>query len=360
MEHHQNHYVPLGHKPAFDGLRAFAVLLVAGVHSRPRIIPGGSVGVDIFFVLSGFLITTLLMEERDRNGHIAYRKFYARRALRLIPALAAILTAVSAYALLVATPQMRTSALREVVAAGSYTRTLNIWKGTDGTLLGHTWSLALEEQFYLLMPVVLAAGIRKGKTATKTIIGLGICATIIATSRNIGLEGPGMLWLQRPEALLLGSAAALVRRDHQQLIKATATRYATQITTTTVAGLAAVAMWNGADDKHSIGFTIAAALSVALILCLAENETSPIATAFSNNKATWFGRRAYGFYLWHMPILRLGDDHLHGINTPARIGISLAAALAATIISYEIIERPALKLKTRFQAPDRKPTTNNQ
>ena len=103
----------LGYRRSLDGTRALAVLLVAGVHTHPRLVPGGSIGVDVFFVLSGFLITTLLVEELDTQGRISIGSFYARRALRLLPALFGLLFVVTAWALLVAAPDTRRRALRE-------------------------------------------------------------------------------------------------------------------------------------------------------------------------------------------------------------------------------------------------------
>ena len=157
----------LGYQPALDGMRALAVVLVAGVHTHPRLVPGGSIGVDAFFVLSGFLITTLLVEELDTRGHISSGRFYARRALRLLPALAGLLFVVTGWAVFVAAPNTRHNALLEVAAAASYTRNFTWWSHVPGTLLGHTWSLAVEEQFYLVWPVLLGLSLRPRRSGMR-------------------------------------------------------------------------------------------------------------------------------------------------------------------------------------------------
>ena len=206
----------LGYRPSLDGVRAMAVLMVVGVHTHPRLVPAGSIGVDIFFVLSGFLITTLLVEELDGRGRIAVGRFYARRALRLLPALFGLLAVVTAWALLVASPDTRHNALSEVAAAASYTRNLTWWANVPGTLLGHTWSLALEEQFYLIWPVILVICLRprRSSTALTAIFVAGF--VVVSALRMSHVVGPAALLIGRPDALLLGAAVALLRRDHPQ------------------------------------------------------------------------------------------------------------------------------------------------
>lgn len=147
----------LGHRRWLDGLRGVAILLVLGSHFG--LVRGGFLGVDVFFVLSGFLITTLLAEEWRRDRAIDLPRFYLRRALRLLPAYLALL-AVCAAATAAGSPARRADGFREVLVAGAYVSNWPTLHQTALPRLGHTWSLAVEEQFYLAWPVVLLALLR--------------------------------------------------------------------------------------------------------------------------------------------------------------------------------------------------------
>lgn len=342
----------LGTRPSLDGVRALAVLLVAGVHTRPKLLPGGSIGVDVFFVLSGFLITTLLLEELDTNGRIHFGRFYARRALRLLPALAGLLAVVLAWALFVASPSTRHDALREVVAAASYTRNMPWWDGVPGTLLGHTWSLALEEQFYLVWPVLLAVLVRPRRPATALSAVFVVAWVAVGALRLAEVAGPGLFWVQRPEALVLGAAVALFRRRHAASWEGH--RIAPSATAGVVVGavgLVALALWDGADRMFGIGFSLAAVAAVLLVLGLVLLEERGAARLFTARPVVAFGRMSYGFYLWHMPVLRWVDDRLVGRSAMVRLPIGLGLALVATVLSYRFLERPALRWKDRFRPP---------
>ena len=342
----------LGYRPGLDGMRAVAVLLVAGVHTHPRLVPGGSIGVDAFFVLSGFLITTLLVEELDTLDCIFFGRFYARRALRLFPALLGLLAVVTLWAVLVAAPDTRHKALLEVLAALSYTRNFTFWSHVPGPLLGHTWSLALEEQFYLVWPLLMTALVRPGQSAMRLVRGFVGIFVVFGTLRMCHFTGPGLVFIMRPEALMLGAAVALVRREHgHRWTGEEGRRWAAWGVTIGGAGLVVLGAWNGADNFFSAGFSIAALCSAALILGLVVLDDSGPARAFTGRTLVAFGRMSYGFYLWHLPVLRWTDDRLVGRSAMVRVPVGLGLALAATLVSYRVLERPALRLKRRFLAP---------
>jgi peptidoglycan/LPS O-acetylase OafA/YrhL len=346
----------LGYRPSLDGLRAFAVLLVFGVHTHPRLVPAGSIGVDIFFVLSGFLITTLLVEELDRRGRVSIGRFYIRRALRLLPALFALLAAVALWALLVAAPDTRDSALREVLAAGSYTRNLTWWAHTPGTLLGHTWSLALEEQFYLVWPLLLTLCLRPRRSSAWLALVFAGAFVVLSVLRTAHFAGPGALFIGRPEALLLGAALGLLRRDFGGLWSGpAAARRAGPAVLIGIAGLVAIAAWDPGDDAFGIGYTVAALAAALLIFGLVTSHEGGFGRGFAWKPAVALGTISYGFYLWHLPILRWTDDRLVGEPAIVRIGLGFVLVLTASLASYRLIERPALRLKSRFAAP---PTTS--
>src|SRR5262249_40120198 len=146
----------LGYKPSLDGVRAFAVLVVMAWHADIRLFRGGNVGVDVFFVLSGFLITTLLIEEWNRSFQINLKYFYARRALRLLPALLGLLIFLEAVALIRLHGSYFWTVQKSIVAALFYCA--NWMRVADNASMGpipHTWSLSVEEQFYFLWPPIL-------------------------------------------------------------------------------------------------------------------------------------------------------------------------------------------------------------
>jgi peptidoglycan/LPS O-acetylase OafA/YrhL len=342
----------LGYRPGLDGLRALAVLLVAGVHTHPRLIPSGAIGVDVFFVLSGFLITALLVAELDDNGHIAIGHFYARRALRLLPALFGLLVVVTAWAVVIASPDTRHRALQEVLAAASYTRNLTWWAHVPGPLLGHTWSLALEEQFYLVWPLMVIVCVRAGRS-TRSLTGVFLAAFVALTVLRVaGFAGPGALFIGRPEALLLGATLALIRRDHSdQWTDPSRTRLAVAVGSVILIALAAT---DGADAPRGIGYTLAAVAAAATIWGVVVLGEHGVGRVFAWRPAVAFGRVSYGFYLWHLPVLRWTDDHVHAPGL-LRIPLALAAALAATVLSFHLLERPALRVKAKLKPRNPRP-----
>src|SRR6266700_848849 len=154
-----NHF-HLGYRRWLDGLRGLAILMVLAFHLG--FVPGGFLGVDVFFVLSGFLITTLLAEEWQARGSISLKHFYLRRALRLLPALAVLLT-VCALAKLLTRPWSETVAFgKEIVGVAGYLANWPSLHGVPMRTLGYTWSLSVEEQFYLLWPILFLGMLRLG------------------------------------------------------------------------------------------------------------------------------------------------------------------------------------------------------
>lgn len=210
----------LGHAPALDGIRGIAILLVFTAHT---LIPasgrfdGGTLGVDLFFVLSGFLITTLLIDEWD-NGGISFSRFYSRRARRLLPALIFLLGFYGLIKLL-AQPDRWAHTLLEFVARLSYLANVIVAVGHQNDLLGfnfgHLWSLAQEEQFYLLWPPLLLLALRKGARPLTVLWLTGAVVVAINIDRVITLHtNPGRVWVSpdtHGDPILFGCAAAVIR-----------------------------------------------------------------------------------------------------------------------------------------------------
>ena len=348
----------LGYRPALDGLRALAILPVVVFHSTySRILPGGANGVDLFFVLSGFLITTLLLEEHALDGRISIGHFYARRAVRLGPAL---LLFVAAAALFSFTPwHGATGSPAEIgrfsLALLTYTANwvLALQTMTWPAFLGHLWSLSVEEQFYLVWPLVLTLVIRQRVRAMRLVVVLLAVIAALSLWRAI-------LWHLthdvhrvifgtdcRANGILLGAVVALLLR--------TDSRRAT--TFAPVAGLAALLLYvslSASLEQPShvwlLGLKSVELASGVLVLALAADPLGRWHAPLAWPMMTWIGRRSYGIYLWHVAGLWGGLQLFPGsraVATVAGVGITLAFAS----LSYECVERPALKLRRRFERP---------
>jgi peptidoglycan/LPS O-acetylase OafA/YrhL len=240
----------------------------------------------------------------------------------------------------------------EVLAAASYTRNLTVWSHVPGVLLGHTWSLAVEEQFYLVWPVLIAMLVRPRRNAAWLVAAFALCFVVFGALRVAHHPGIGLLFIMRPEALLLGAALALVRRDRGgSWTGERAHRVASACIVVGGVGLVVLAMWDGADSFFSVGYSLAALFASALILGLVVHGEGGPARPFTHRWAVGLGKVSYGFYLWHMPVLRWTDDRLVGRTALIRVPLGLGVALVATLVSYRLLERPALRLKARVQSP---------
>jgi peptidoglycan/LPS O-acetylase OafA/YrhL len=354
------------HQPALDGIRACAVAGVLVFHARPDWLRGGFLGVDAFFVLSGFLITGLLLGERERTGRIRLGPFWGRRARRLLPALLVVLVAVAVVSRYVLSAEELPGLRLDALAALGYVANWRmIFRGGDyfaqtapASPLQHTWSLGIEEQFYLLWPllVVLATLLRRrARAAIVTISLAGIAASTMASVLlyHPGSD-PGRVYYgtdTRASALLVGCAlAALVsgRRVRPNWLL-------------TLAALDAAALlacaWAGAngDDAwlYQGGLT---GLAVAVAVLIAHLTAAPDgigARLLSLPPVAWLGRVSYGVYLWHWPLfqwLNADRTHLSGVALfAARIGVTVAIAAA----SFYLLEQPIRRGPSRRGRPVR-------
>ena len=301
----------LGYRPALDGLRAVAILSVMAGHTWGWLLPGGFVGVDIFFVLSGFLITTLLLEERERTGRISLRLFYARRALRLLPALAALVVAVVIWILLTSPTPLREATIHGLPAVVFYVSNLvwGLWHVNLG-LFGHTWSLSLEEQFYVMWPAVLLAllSFRRGARSILTLCLLAIAAAMILrweiSRRNMTEDGLRRLTNLRIDVLLVGCALALAAaRGWLARIPRWLAPVAVLVSVGVLVFFAAFVPRGFNDPRfYRGGFTLIAIATAVLIAGIVHIPSRPLIWVLSLPVMVWIGRISYALYLWHTPI----------------------------------------------------------
>jgi peptidoglycan/LPS O-acetylase OafA/YrhL len=356
------------HVPALDGLRGAAVVAVLLYHGG--YLEGGYLGVDLFFVLSGYLITSLLLAEERATGTIRLRAFWVRRIRRLVPAVLLVLVGVALYAWLEATPVDLYTIRRDGLATLFYVANWNtILRGVsywDISLapspLQHTWSLAIEEQFYLLWPLVVVGVARLGRAAAPRRL-LWLCGGLAVVSAGMFVAFPllGMSTTRayegtdtRATALLLGAAWAAYRMtgDTDRTVRDGRRRRArlfahSSWTTEVVAIVAVVGLglaWLGLSGEGRLvyrgGLPLASLLAAVVIAAVADGSSTVLTRAFSWAPLRGIGLISYGLYLWHWPVYLVVDETRTGRDGLALLGLRLAVSLAIAVASYWLVEQP--------------------
>jgi peptidoglycan/LPS O-acetylase OafA/YrhL len=357
----------LGHSPALDGLRGLALVLVLVYHftgvGGP--LPGGWCGVDIFFVLSGFLITALLLDERRLHGRVSLGRFYARRGLRLLPALFVMLGIWVVLLLLfhdstwiAATPNngKRGGPVDVLPALGHVALVLTygvnwlhaLWHGYAP--LGHLWSLAVEEQFYLVWPMTLLFFLRlpSGKRVWP-VLGLAFVSAALPFFLYDGGAGKNRIYFgtdTRAVGMLLGAAAALIW--HHRRARGLAARLPGARAWAGAAFVGAIAVYLANLPAKFLVAPALLGLAVAQVVpYLVDHPSSVMARALSPRPLVWIGKRSYALYLWHY----LWATWTHPLPLAYGMPLGVAGALACTVLSWRYVETPALRYARRFQPP---------
>jgi peptidoglycan/LPS O-acetylase OafA/YrhL/lysophospholipase L1-like esterase len=346
----------LPYVPALDGIRALAVAGVLLYHGEVARVPGGFVGVDVFFVLSGYLITSLLLAEMGGTGRIDLRRFWARRARRLLPAaflVIAVCVVVAAVFLPEGAGRTRSDALwsfvylnnwHEILAAHSYFAAFE-----RPSLLQHLWSLAVEEQFYLLWPLALAACLaRLGRRGTVAVTAAGAVASALAMALLMHPGGdPSRVYFgtdTHASGLLIGALLAFAW-PMGGFRSAPPPRAVALLDAAAVIGLASVlgamASFRDYDPQVYRGGLFAVSAGAALLIAAAVHPACRVARSLGVAPLRWVGQRSYGIYLWHWPVMALsrpGLDLAWSRWLLVPLQIALAVGLAA--ISYRWVEQP--------------------
>lgn len=351
----------LTYVPALDGLRGLACLLVICFHLYPETLSGGYFGVDIFLVLSGFLITSLLLHEWDDTGHIDLKCFFARRVLRLMPAFVTMLVTcwvVACCRVPAAEMVMYTKALFLNLIGQS--NRIDLMGDCFVAPYAHTWSLAIEDQFYVLWPViactVLTQNISRRWMVFLMVLGITGCAGARIWIAFNGRGGPEMsVGLQnRADALLLGCLISMLavwnmlprgRWFRIALRAAAVCMWGLLIFTCRYATPQAPYLFRGVLTLFAIGTAIC-------VLDLVVGRPKIIGWLLENRALRGIGRLSYGLYLWHWPVLIVVYSFLPPKTDPKFFtkfcivrAIALVCFLAAALVSYYVIERPFLRLR---------------
>jgi peptidoglycan/LPS O-acetylase OafA/YrhL len=350
--------------PFLDGLRAISILMVLGFHQMGRIservsnIFSGWAGVDVFFVISGFLITSLLRQEEKDHGSFSLRRFYLRRCARIWPAY---------YAFLVVVILTNWSDLASVATAAVYLTNYDLALGWGHSHnVEHVWSLAIEEQFYLCWPIILALA---GRRAVPIAGGL----IVAVWTWRIGLLLGGVPWLRltgaldtRLDSLMIGCLAALLwaRPGTRQRIRRVLAGPGVPLLVVAALLCCAQTLGHPSDPSLQTRFLIWAVrlplftlLVAVLILALLCHPNTIITRALSQPALVWFGRLSYSLYLWHsFAFAYLWPTVRHGLlpsvaSSPwVAEACRLVLALFLASVSYYLVEKPFLSLKKRWES----------
>ena len=353
-------YVP--YNAGIDGLRAIAVVAVIAYHSGITRFSGGFLGVEIFFVISGYLITALLLGEYESNQRIDIKRFWNRRARRLFPALIAYIGGATALAYLTARDVIPTKG--EILSALGYIYNwFSIFQDvsyTDGferkNFFHHLWSLAVEEQFYLIWPLLLWGMLSlAGKRFTFALVIAGIIgSSVLRWVLYEPFSDPLRVYYgtdTRASALLIGAAVAFMWRPWQSNRPAITTPNALSKTFVFVVGSASVAGLIWANMHYALfypyidslfrgGMLITSALT-ALVIVVSVTPQSVLSKILGIRPLQWIGKRSYGLYLWHWPVFQLTRPRVDvDIDGWQLFLVRIIVTLVIVEISYQFIERP--------------------
>lgn len=339
----------LGDRPALTGLRALAAVAVVAVHAGIPGIRGGAVGVTVFFALSGFLITTLALQELENGGRIDLLRFFGRRFLRLAPALALVVLGVIVLHFLGRVVGTDADGLAAALLyVSNWVRAL-----TDHPMgmLGHTWSLSVEGQFYLLWPPLLWGGYRwRGRTGVLiAAVTLAAISLIVRLSLWGGPDSYSRIYNGTDTAadqLLWGCALATVAPQAAAGLR--------QQRWITAGGLSAVLLLGYVGHNSvaltrewmSWGYTALGISSSVLVAAVVAN--APFTRVLAVRPIVWLGKMSYGVYLWHIPVILSMPSFLRqDPEWKLRFPLTLAVSLALAVGSYYLCEQP---LQRRYRA----------
>lgn len=344
--------------PGLDGLRALAVLAVIFYHLHTQWAPGGLLGVTMFFVLSGYLITDILLAQWDRTGRFDMKDFWVRRAKRLLPAMLAVVLATVLWSILVDRSRLP-AMLGDVPAALLYYS--NWWLifhevsyfESFGPLspLGHLWSLAVEEQFYIFWPVLLGIGLilaqkNRGKLAL-VLAGLSLASALAMGIMYQPGQDPSRVYYgtdTRLFSLLIGAALAVVWPSRK--LKTNISRSATKtldVTATICLIVIAVLIFKSNDYGTFLyrGGMVLLSLATTILVAALAHPACRLGRVLGAKPLRWIGARSYGLYLWHYPVIVLTTPLVNtGGPNMTRILLQLLVSFVLAELSYRYVEQP--------------------
>ena len=352
----------LGYRPPLDGVRGFALISIMVFHSflntsHPVPVPGSFVSVDMFFALSGFLITTILAQEWLAKGRIDLLAFYIRRALRLFPALIVFLLLMGIFSYLGVFVGDMSFVRRQVVWTALYGQNWHEVFEPGLSALSHAWTLSVEEQFYVLWPLVLwgLLALRRSRVVTVgLVLGLALVSVIVmavvgegssVTSNFHAIYGTDA----RAHGLLLGSALGLAAAFG--LFPRAGRRWPTLVGWVGAAYFViGFATFDVGSPFNTRGVYAAAGLATVMIIFSVVHEPDGLlARVFGSRLLVAAGRVSYGGYLWHLPVFYFLTEDRTGLSYWPLLVLRFVVTFTLAYASFVLVERPALRFKRRFE-----------
>ena len=346
----------LTYMPALDGLRAVSILGVLFNHGGFGWSVGGFISVNVFFVLSGFLITTLLMTEWRRHGTIRLRAFWARRARRLLPALFVLLGVIGIYALYFAPAGSQSSLFGDGISTLFY---FNNWhqivagqsyfaQVSNPSPLLHTWSLAIEEQFYIVWPLVVLGVLKVWRSPRVllgiTVLGVAASATAMALMFHPGTD-PSRLYYgtdTRAQDILVGATLGILLIGSEPAVG----RRARAGFSWLAVAAAVVFVWewskinSGPSFPYRGGFLLVDMMVGLVILGVNKAPSGVPSRILSFRPLTFIGRISYGLYLWHWPVFLVLDNQRTGLEGYSLFALRVTATFVVAVVSWYLVEMP--------------------
>jgi len=347
----------LSYMPGLDGLRALAVTAVLLYHAGVSQVAGGFLGVEVFFVISGYLITCVLLADRDNNGRVRLRHFWFRRARRLLPALFVLLLVTLGVAVIFYPSEVIELRSDTLAALGYATnwyliadhQSYSEFVGRPPLLL-HLWSLAIEEQFYLVWPLVLAllvGRLHRAGIVMLLVAGAAASTLLMAVLWHPGVEPTRVYYGTdtRAAGLLVGAALAFVWAPWSVTRPAAGRRLALGLDAVGVGAIAALLYMHLQLDQYETllyrgGFALVAVLT-ALTIAVAVHPRAHLGRILGLQPLRWLGTRSYAVYLWHWPVFMLTRPNVDvSMDGAELLVLRLGITFTLAEISYRLVEKP--------------------
>jgi peptidoglycan/LPS O-acetylase OafA/YrhL len=356
--------VDFKHTPALDGVRGIAILIVMVYHLEwlfpglHEYVKGGFLGVDVFFVLSGFLITSILLSEQDKTGGISLKKFYLRRCLRLIPAFWLFLIGLYIFGTYLL-PEFQAGLVygrNDFLFAVTYT--MNWFSASNHSFdsnLNHVWSLSIEEQFYILWSLILwKAFADNTKRRFILYLTLGFVAALCVSRAVRALTGADLRTLYystdtRIDSILIGCAASMIYMWKMVSPEFLSRMWFPIVSLLALASSLVVLVLSSHEGRNLYisGLPIFNISIAILIFWLVNRKGTAIHKILESRVLVWIGNISYSLYLWHYLMYEFAKKEFATPGSEIFVGVTLAFAIACA--SYYFVEKPFLKLKHRFE-----------
>ncbi|MEY3494396.1 MAG: hypothetical protein RL413_1814 [Actinomycetota bacterium] len=348
------------HHPGLDGVRAVAVLAVLVFHAEREWLPGGFLGVSLFFTLSGYLIVNLLVSELERSGSVSLRAFWARRLRRLAPAATIVILAVVALSSWLSSSLEQGRIRGDAVAAASYAAN---WRAiaadnsyaeifADASPLQHMWSLSIEEQLYLLVPIAVVVAARIGLRRR----GIGVMFAVgaaVSFAIAIASEGFDRIYYgtdTRASELFVGAALACLLGPRLEAWSSSVNRPRAVVGPIALVVFVVLCRLADLDSTRLVSGGFTAVALVSAVLCAGAIVPGILRTVLSWRPLVYIGRISYGVYLVHWPVYVWLDGDRLDLDPIPLFAVRLAVTFAVAALSYRHIEMP-IRLRTRLVNP---------